>query len=478
MQLSFNPKTPNFQALYVSPAGHQAIKRYDARHIKGETLRSIVSREQEKRANDMFVDCVLTGMPDEYGYYYPILAIKDKVTGETYRGIYKADSSEYFMEHDCKTKDGRLLKDNEVLVTDSNNKELVFSLENSDEASRFPFYVNTLNLEYTDIAKFKIAEKLEEHYRRDFEIDDKPKSDYDEFNLKYGLAYNKPLEEVVPGIMKENNLLGRGREKDVYKIPGMSDYVLCVIRDEYDKDKNLTPFVKYEQSNKLENKDEPILKNDNGIYIKKYTQGSSHSIPNWVDKCANPELVTYDDVECFKSQLADMSAFPVKSFVNFAKELQKMNGERIRIDTINPNNVIVDNDTQRISVIDIRSDINEVPEGVNRPINGLSDMEAVLLDSLMYKTYYDIANDEDKTKLDEYAKTIIKKCRIAAKVSRIGNLPENTANYADYIDEKIPRKQGKTRKELYEGFREHFKGDLSEEIVSSYVDPGMLLFTT
>ncbi len=153
-----------------------------------------------------------------------------------------------------------------------------------------------------------------------------------------------------------------------------------------------------------------------------------------------------------------------------------MNRERIRMDTINPNNVIVDSDTQKISVIDIKSEDNEVPSNIMRPINGLSDMEAVLLDSLMYKAYYDMANDEDKAKLDEYSKEIIKKCSIASKVSNLGNLPENTVNYVDYIDEKIPRKNGKTRKELFDEFKEHFNGYLSEEIVSSHMDPSMLLF--
>ncbi len=36
----------------------------------------------------------------------------------------------------------------------------------------------------------------------------------------------------------------------------MPDYVLCVIRDKYNKDREITPFAQYTQSNKLENKDE------------------------------------------------------------------------------------------------------------------------------------------------------------------------------------------------------------------------------
>ena len=145
--------------------------------------------------------------------------------------------------------------------------------------------------------------------------------------------------------------------------------------------------------------------------------------------------------------------------------LQKLNEERVRIDTVNPNNILVDKDLQAINIIDLSSKDNKVPLGTVRPINGLSDMEAILCDSIMYTTLYDMATDEDKQKLDEYAKTIIKKCAIAAKVSNIGNFPPNTELYATHVEEQKESRKGDLVPNL-KAFKEHFKDVLSKEIVS------------
>ena len=460
MQLSFNPQTPNFKALLVAPSGLKAIENTDNRpFLYG--VGSYIRKEAEKRENDKYVDGIVTGTPDEYGRYWPVLTIHDKVTGENLRSDFSVETPQgHFGYHECYSQDGRLLPENVTKLTDVNGNTRYFTFNDYTEAGGFVYTIehnNNLQLQCG------VLEAMEKYYRDSFETGKLPKDKYATLVVKLKEQYRKPFHKVVPEIIKDENLIGQGREKNVYKIDKMPDYVLCVLKDNYNPDKPISPFYQCFQTNNIKDIDEPILMNDNGMFVKKYTKGESHSLPNWINKYRNIEPLSYDDIKLFTSQLEVLSTFPTKSYVKFAKDLQKLNQERIRIDTINPNNILINKDTNEINLIDMPSDDNNVPLGIFRPINSLSDMEAILLDSMMYMRYYNMATDEDKLKLDELAKKIIEKCEIAQKVSNIGNSPRNTEMYLRNFDETTPMAGNLTRVEILQNFRNHFDGIMTSE---------------
>lgn len=457
MNLTINTFNPTFKALFVSPSGQEAIDYMQKLH--GFGLKAYIRKMQEKRAEDKYVDGNLIGKPDEYGHYIPVLYIKDKVTGETLREHFDVDSPSYFSQHTIKTEDGQEVPENVVVLKDSKGNTRYFS--NAEG-----FLWRAKGEQPYGHYQLGVIEALEYYYKDNFATNDKRQRDkFVDLILSAKKAYSEPLHKIVPEILTEENLLGRGREKDVYKIDKLPDYVLCVIRDKYNPDKPISPFHQCFQTNSVTDTDLPIMMNNNGMYIKKNIGGKSHSLPNWLEKFTGAKPLNYEDVQYFMNSLKELSMFPCKSYVNFAKSLQKLNEERVRIDTVNPNNILVDKDLQAINIIDLSSKDNKVPLGTVRPINGLSDMEAILCDSIMYTTLYDMATDEDKQKLDEYAKTIIKKCAIAAKVSNIGNFPPNTELYATHVEEQKESRKGDLVPNL-KAFKEHFKDVLSKEIVS------------
>ena len=463
MELGFNAYPTTFKALYIAPTGQLAINYQEGEYIK---------KMQERRANDKYTDGVIISRPNEYGHYLrQFLHIKDKVTGETYLGPFEVDTPaahHAFRAPDLKTEDGQIIPGNVAFIRDSRGKTKYFSFANEDIAERF---VYSTKGEYPcEHLGLDLLGALEKYYRDNFNNEKWILKDkYIDLIMLLRDKYGKPMHQIVPDIIKEENLLGRGREKDVYKIDNLPDYALCVIRDKHDPDKPITPFHQCFQTTSVTDSDLPIMMNDNGMYIKKCINGKSHSIPNWGKKFHGTEPLVYEDIKYFMNSLKELSEFPALSYVNFAKALQKLNSEfpSIRIDTINPNNILIDKDLQTIKIIDFGSEDNKLPPGMARPINGLSDMEAILCDSMMYTRYYDMATDEDKAKLDEYAKNIIKKCGVAAKVTNIGNFPLNTERYVSDIDERMPLKEGGTRLEKLKAFKKHFKEFLSKEIVTS-----------
>lgn len=459
MQLSFNTTTPNFKSLMIAPSGQKAIEDHDRN--SGISLGCYLDAEQKKRENDKYIDAVIVGIPRGNGNYHPVMHIHDKVTGEYFRSNFDIRASYgEFGYRKCLSKDGKLLPEETVMITDSKGKTRYFTFNDCIEAARFQNGIkndNNLN------QNLGLPRELENYYTDCFVTGKLPKDKYAALVMKLKNEYGKPFEKIVPDIIDKTNLLGQGREKDVYKIDKLPDYVLCVKRDEYKFGEPVKPFYQCFQSNKITDSDEPIMMNAQGMYIKKYTGGKSHSLPNWYNVFHEIEPLTYNDVNLFISQLEELSSFPAKSYVNLAKELQKLSEKNVRIDTINPNNILIDSDLKTINLIDITSVDNKVPNGINRPINSLSDMEALLLDSMMFIRYYDMATGEDKIKLNGLAKEIMKKCEVAEKVTNLGNSTYNTKMYAESIDERIPFDAGGTRLERLEAFYKHFGNLISHE---------------
>ena len=467
MNLSIRTNSTSFKSLYITPSGQTAIDFEDKNFF--HDIKGYLKKEQIKRVNDKYVDGILIGKPDEYGQFLSVLYIKDKVMGESLRGPFTIETPRYSGQHTIKTDNDQIVPENVAVLKDSKGNIRYFSFKDDIHARRF---VNLAKgghpSSYYDLCVMDAMEKYYTNVLGDNNAESRDK--YIDLVLLLRDKYGKPLHQIVPDIIREENLLGMGREKDVYKIDNLPDYAFCVIRDKYDPDKPITPFYQCFQTASVTDSDLPIMMNNNGMYIKKCIDGKSHSIPNWGKKFHGTEPLTYEDIKYFMHSLREISEFPALSYVNLARALQKLNAECIRIDTINPNNILIDKDLQTIKIIDFGSEDNKLPLGIERPINGLSDMEAVLCDSLMYTRYYDMATDEDKEILDTYAKNIIKKCGVAAKVSNIGNFPLNTELYVTDIDERIPLKEGGTRLEKLKAFKKHFKDFLSKDIVSTYYD--------
>ena len=107
--------------------------------------------------------------------------------------------------------------------------------------------------------------------------DDIIKFSLDDFYLQLKKMYNEePIEKIlIKSISNDNNLLGEGREGDVFQIEKLSKYVVKIPKN-YSIEKLKGNFIKIKDNFPSINFGQAIASNSDGIQILKRVYGQAH----------------------------------------------------------------------------------------------------------------------------------------------------------------------------------------------------------
>jgi len=226
------------------------------------------------------------------------------------------------------------------------------------------------------------------------------------------MPVGKSIFQIIQSSQTEENKLGQGANSIVYDIPELEGYVLKVLNKD---DPNKIDMSEFPSSANL---GQPVWqdKNNPRLLILKKIEGNEHSIPNWSTTIWNGEIyspmqVTKEQAINFASQIDKIANMPQATFDDLARDVQILDEKGYKLDSINPNNLIVDDKKEQIHIIDYFK-VNDHERNIYR--NSYMDLVAVALDFTLFPEYYDKLGENEQKKLLENAKAIQEKMYIGA----------------------------------------------------------------
>lgn len=226
------------------------------------------------------------------------------------------------------------------------------------------------------------------------------------------------IQDLIKMAQTEENKLGQGANSIVYSIPRLDDYVLKVLNKDDPNRINMNEFP----SNI--NLGQPVWQDDKNprILILKKIEGKEHSIPNWSKTIwdgANytPLNVTKEQAKLFHTQLNDLAQMPQSAFDELTEKAKILSDKGYKLDSINPNNLIVDTEKQQIHIIDYFKVAN--PNETHLYQNSYMDLVAIALDFTLFPEYYDKMDETEKADTIQNAKTIRDKLYKGAEKSSL-----------------------------------------------------------
>lgn len=260
---------------------------------------------------------------------------------------------------------------------------------------------------------------------------------YDDFIQKLTQAYkDTPFKAFVVNTVNENNLLGEGHSKKCYKIPMVDDYVLTIKKDTFDyyiNNKHPQHLVPCEPKFTECNFGQTIASDNFCVMIMVRVSGIQHSVPDYINKFHTYEFcnyVDYTDAQLVLAQIRNIAQHPLESYMYLANEFNILNKYNIRVDTFNPNNLLVDDINHTFSILDFE-DINikhKFTDFMPQPMNSSHDMICVLLDSVLHMAYYNVLKQNEKAELVAASNRVIQKCSDAA--DKIGLNKDSLCTFA------------------------------------------------
>ncbi len=256
------------------------------------------------------------------------------------------------------------------------------------------------------------------------------KLSYSDFLVSMRRVYkNKSLKNVILStINDEKNFIGSGFSANAYNIPGIPDYIIRIERRRFTPQNFINSTIREEKQNELApNFGQYIATNGHGFYINKKVIGESHSLPDWsntIQKIQAGEEIKHRDAKFFLDKLKNLSEFPQNSFDEIAQNINLLNKyTKSEIDIINPNNLIIDNNTKRIGLIDLW--YKHIDNGSHEPYNGIDSLINLMLDPFIHKKVYNKLSNNDKDKLIEYSTKIINKILEAGENNGLSRTKNN-----------------------------------------------------
>lgn len=230
---------------------------------------------------------------------------------------------------------------------------------------------------------------------------------------------------------KQGNFIGEGLTKKVYSIDGVEDYVLAVLKKS-DAKAVTEPFAESNTILSKFNFGQAVAESKGKAMILGKVNGTVCSLPSWIEHLIGtnglPKEITTKDAEIVLQKIKEISDFPQSSFEHFAAEFKYLSDNKIRMDVINPNNVLVDALKKRINLIDVL-DQKERFSYLQTAYNSERDMIALLLDSIFHTKYIENLPHESRLSFMDYSKTIIKKCKLAAESIGLSGNPAVTREH-------------------------------------------------
>ena len=235
------------------------------------------------------------------------------------------------------------------------------------------------------------------------------------------------IKSLTEKYIKPENIKGSGANSVVYNMPEYPNYVLKVLNKP--------------DPNHVNMRDLPINMNfgqpiwsDGNIQILKKLEGWEHSAEGWTKIIYNPETkrpqpVTKEQAAVFSKKIGIIAEFPESSFKDIAQKIQILEEKGYKVDSINPNNLLVDEKNKALNVVDFfRIMPWDKPKNVFS--NSYYDILAMIADFTLFPEYYDKLDGEDKNILLNNIEKIKTK---AKKGAMEAGLSTSVAKFAKYI---------------------------------------------
>lgn len=224
-------------------------------------------------------------------------------------------------------------------------------------------------------------------------------------SFKGNLHVNQTISSKVFSNICQKNLIGEGKNSKVYNFlePEFKDYVIKVIKpDAIEQNISLNELPKY-------NLGQAVMKIQDNIYILKKQSGVQHGFTNWCDIINGKVGINKNQALEFAQNIKKISEMPNSTFQELAKISKYLTENNYKIDSINPNNLLIDYEKNQINIIDYF----KCNKYVNNH-NSYLDMVGNILDFCLFK---DILNTLPETYQKEFltcSNNIIEKCYNAA----------------------------------------------------------------
>ena len=235
------------------------------------------------------------------------------------------------------------------------------------------------------------------------------------------------IQDLINMAQTEENKLGQGANSIVYAIPHLDDYVLKVLNKD---DPNKIDMSEFPSDVNL---GQPVWQDDKNprLLILKRIDGKEHSISNWSTTIwdgeqYSPLPVTKEQAKLFHSQLNDIASMPQSAFDQLAKNVKILSDKGYKLDSINPNNLLVDKEKQQIHIIDY---FKVKPHETHLYQNSYMDLVAVALDFALFPEYYDKMDETEKSNTLQNVKVIRDKMYEGAKNSGLSCDDEKYKKY-------------------------------------------------
>ncbi len=232
----------------------------------------------------------------------------------------------------------------------------------------------------------------------------------DQFKSSIPEGYS--INDLIDLAQKPKNQIGMGANSVVYNIPLLDDYVLKVLNKDDPNNINIKEFPS------SVNLGQPVWQNPDNLrmLILKKINGNEHSIPNWSNtiwdnEIYSPRSVTKEQAKLYFSQISDIALFPQSSYDSFAADTKLLSDKGYKLDSINPNNLIVDNKKKQLHVIDY---FKVKPKESDIYQNSYLDLSAIILDFTLLPEFYDNLDKDDQKELVKNIKIINEKTHQAA----------------------------------------------------------------
>ncbi len=221
------------------------------------------------------------------------------------------------------------------------------------------------------------------------------------------------IYDLIERAQTSENILGQGANSIVYKIPQLDDFVLKVLNKDDPNEIDINEFPSDV------NLGQPVWqdKNNPRLLILKKIEGTEHSISNWnktiwdTEK-NSPRAITQEQAKLFYNQLADLAQMPQAAFDKVAKDVKILEDNGYKIDSINPNNLIVDKEHNQIHIIDY---FKVKPNEREQYRNSYMDLVAIATDFTIFPEYFDKLDDVNQKTILKNVKTIQEKLYIGAQ---------------------------------------------------------------
>ena len=238
------------------------------------------------------------------------------------------------------------------------------------------------------------------------------------------------IKTLTEKYITHENLKGAGANSAVYNMPDYPNYVLKVLNkpDPNHVNKNDFPITS--------NFGQPIWE-ENNIQILKKIDGWEHSAEDWSKiifdkKIRKPKAVTVEQANEFYRKFNIVASFPESSFQELAKKVKFLDEKEYKIDSINPNNLLVDEKNKILNVIDF---FKIMPWDKPKKVfsNSYFDIVAMIADFTLFPEYYDKLSDEQKPVLLKNVKIVNDKAMQGALKSGLSADINKFRTFINYV---------------------------------------------